>query len=98
MGIHRRRNLLLQHPLSAFHLQPTSSLPIDSMEQRTFVMDDGTLWLFPPHSGKVQQYSLNAFDADTLSTRLSVSTTEFHSKDIGDILSERHILFRRPRP
>lgn len=74
-----------------FILQPTSSLPIDSMEQRTFVMDDGTLWLFPPHSGKVQQYSLNAFDADTLSTRLSVSTTEFHSKDIGDIFYQNGI-------
>lgn len=69
----------------------TPALPMDSMEQRAFVTDDGVLWLFPPHTGQIQYYSLNAFDTDSLSTKLSVSTTKFHSKAIEDIFYQSGI-------
>lgn len=69
----------------------TPALSMDSMEQRAFVTDDGVLWLFPLHTGQIQHYSLNAFDADSLSTKLSVSTTKFHSKAIEDIFYQSGI-------
>lgn len=69
----------------------TSALPIDYMEQRAFVTDDGVLWLFPPHTGQIQNYSLNAFDADSLSVKLSVSINKFHSKAIENIFYQNGI-------
>ena len=69
----------------------TSALPMDNMEQRAFVTDDGALWLFPLHTGQIQNYSLNAFDADSLSVKLSVSTNKFHSKAIEDIFYQNGI-------
>ena len=69
----------------------TSALPMDNMEQRAFVTDDGVLWLFPLHTGQIQNYSLNAFDADSLSVKLSVSTNKFHSKAIEDIFYQNGI-------
>lgn len=70
---------------------PTKILPKDSMGQRSFVTDDGVLWLLPPHTGQIRHYSLNAFDTDTLATKLSVSTTNFHSKAIEDIFYQNGI-------
>lgn len=64
---------------------------MDNMEQRAFVTDDGVLWLFPLHTGEIQNYSLNAFDADSLSVKLSVSTNKFHSKAIEDIFYQNGI-------
>ena len=69
----------------------TLALPMDSMEQRAFVTDDGVLWLFPLHTGQIQNYSLNAFDADSLSVKLSISTNKFHSKAIEDIFYQNGI-------
>lgn len=69
----------------------TSALPIESMEQRAFVTDDGVLWLFPPHTGQIQYYSLNAFDTDSLSTKLTVLPTQFHSKVIEDIFYQNGV-------
>lgn len=63
----------------------TPPSPIDSMEQRAFVTEDGVLWLFPPHTGQIRHYSLDTFHADSLSTKLSVSTANFHSKAIENI-------------
>lgn len=69
----------------------TSALPMDNMEQRAFVTDDGVLWLFPLYTGQIQNYSLNAFDVDSLSVKLSVSTNKFHSKAIEDIFYQNGI-------
>lgn len=66
-------------------------LPLDSMEQRSFVTEDGVLWLFPPHTGQIQHYSLNTFDADSLSTKVTVLTTNFHSKVIEDIFYQNGV-------
>ena len=63
----------------------------DDMSQRAFVTDDGALWLFPFHTGQIQNYSLNTFSADSLSVKLSVSTTNFHSKAIEDIFYQNDI-------
>lgn len=67
------------------------TLPMDSMEQRAFVTDDGSLWLFPPHTGQIRNYSLTNFDADSLSVKLSISTNKFHSKAIDDIFYQNDI-------
>lgn len=69
----------------------TSAPSMDNMEQRAFVTDDGVLWLFPLHTGQIQNYSLNAFGADSLSVKLSVSTNKFHSKAIEDIFYQNGI-------
>lgn len=63
----------------------------DDMSQRAFVTDDGALWLFPFHTGQIQNYSLNTFSADSLSVKLSVSTTNFHSKAIEDIFYQNGV-------
>ncbi len=69
----------------------TSALPMDSMEQRAFVTDDGVLWVFPPHTGQIQYYSLNAFDTDSLSMKLTVLPTQFHSKVIENIFYQNGV-------
>lgn len=69
----------------------TSTLPMDSMEQRAFVTDDGLLWIFPLHTGQIKKYSLNTFDTDSLSVKLSISTNKFHSKPIEDIFYQNGI-------
>lgn len=69
----------------------TLPLPTDSVTQRAFVTDDGVFWLFPPHTGQIQNYSLNAFDADSLSVKHSVSTINFHSKAIDYIFYQNGI-------
>lgn len=69
----------------------TPALPIDSMEQRAFVTDDGGLWLFPLHTGQILNYSLNTFDANSLSVKLSIATNKFHSKAIEDIFYQNGI-------
>lgn len=69
----------------------TSALPIHSMEQRAFVTEDGGLWVFPLHTGQIQNYSLNTFDADSLLVKLSISTNKFHSKAIEDIFYQNGI-------
>lgn len=63
----------------------------DDMSQRAFVTDDGALWLFLFHTGQIQNYSLNTFSADSLSVKLSVSTTNFHSKAIEDIFYQNGV-------
>lgn len=75
----------------AFIRVQTLALPMDNMEQRAFVTDDGVLWLFPLHAGQIQNYSLNTFDADSLSVKLSISTNKFHSKAIEDIFYQNGI-------
>ena len=69
----------------------TSVLPVDSMERRAFVTDDGGLWVFPPSTGQILNYSLNRFDTDSLSVKLSISTNKFHSKAIEDIFYQNGI-------
>lgn len=69
----------------------TSVLPVDSMERRAFVSDDGDLWVFPSGTGQILNYSLNRFDADSLSVKLSISTNKFHSKVIEDIFYQNGI-------
>ena len=60
-------------------------LPIDSMERRAFVGDDGTLWLFPLHSGQIHHYSLNSFATDSMSVKSSLEVENFHSKQIKTV-------------
>lgn len=69
----------------------TPVLPMDNMERRAFVTDDGVLWVFPPHTGQIQNYSLDTFDADSLSVKLSISSNKFHSKVIEDIFYQNGI-------
>ncbi|MEY8685246.1 helix-turn-helix domain-containing protein [Bacteroides sp. AN502(2024)] len=69
----------------------TAALSMDGMEQRAFVTDDGVLWLFPPHTGQIQYYSLNAFDTDSLSAKLTVSPIQFHSKVIENIFYQNGV-------
>lgn len=67
------------------------SLPIDSMENRTFVTDDGKFWVFPPNSGEIHQYSIGSFDGDSTGVSLSVSVNKFHPKGIKNIFYQNGI-------
>lgn len=69
----------------------TQSLPKEGIGQRAFTTDDGELWLFPLDTGQIQNYSLSAFDSDSLLVKLSVSTTNFHSKAIEDIFYQNGV-------
>ncbi len=52
------------------------------VDVRAFVTDEGELYLFPYESGDLYRFSLNSFDQDTLSTRLTTTPSHFHSKQI----------------
>lgn len=69
----------------------TAALPLQEFDQRGFVTEDGTFWVFPSHTGDIRNYSLNSFNADSLSTKLTVSVNHFHSKPIEDIFYQNGI-------
>ena len=52
------------------------------VDTRAFVTDNGDLCLFPHQSDDFYQFSLNAFDQDSLSTRLTATPSRFHPKPI----------------
>lgn len=59
--------------------------PIENMvevDTRAFVTEGGDLWLFPNKSGDLYRFSLDAFDRDSLDTRLTIVPSQFHSKPI----------------
>ena len=47
-------------------------IPVENMDQRAFVTDDGVLWTFPRNTGSLIQCSLDGFDRDTLSVHPTV--------------------------
>jgi len=55
------------------------------VDVRAFVTDEGELYLFPYESGDLYRFSLSTFDTDTLSTRLTVVPSHFHSKPIQHV-------------
>lgn len=63
----------------------------EGMDRRAFVTDDGVLWAFPSHSGELQQFSLNTFDQDTLTTQTVPSLSGFHSKPIDNVFYQNDI-------
>lgn len=67
-------------------------LPVEGMNRRAFVTDDGELWAFLPRTGELLQASLDAFDQDTLSVHCTVSSSHFHAKPINDVFYQNGIL------
>lgn len=65
---------------------------VEDMDQRAFVANDGSLWLFLQHSNKLQQISLSAFNEDSLSVRCTTSLTDFHSKAIEGVFSQNGVI------
>ena len=61
---------------------PKPDIRMLKVDSRAFVGDDGELYLFPYESGDLYRFSLNAFDQDTLTTRLTVTPSRFHPKPI----------------
>lgn len=61
---------------------PMPDIRMLKVDSRAFVADEGELYLFPYQSGDLYRFSLNSFDQDTLSTRLDVTPSRFHSKTI----------------
>lgn len=67
-------------------------ISMEDMDRRSFVTDDGVLWIFPHHTGKLLQVSLDAFDRDTLSVQSTVSTSDFHVKPIDFVFYQNGII------
>ena len=61
---------------------PMPDIHMLKVDTRAFVTDEGELYLFPYQSGDLYRFSLSSFDQDTLSTRLDVTPSRFHSKTI----------------
>lgn len=61
---------------------PMPDIKMLKVDVRAFVTDEGELYLFPYESGDLYRFSLNSFDQDTLSTRLTTTPSHFHSKQI----------------
>ena len=61
---------------------PMPDIHMLKVDVRAFVTDEGDLYLFPYESGDLYRFSLNAFDQDTLSTRLTTIPSHFHQKRI----------------
>lgn len=70
----------------------TPDFSIEGMDRRSFVTDDGVLWVFPNHTGKLLQFSLNTFNQDTLSVRSSIASSDFHAKSIEGVFYQNGIL------
>lgn len=70
----------------------TPEVSTKDMDRRAFVTEDGVLWVFPHHTGKLLQISLDAFDRDTLSVRCNVSPSDFHAKPIDNVFYQNGIL------
>ena len=67
-------------------------VPVEDMDRHAFVTEDGLLWTFPKGMGKLVQYSVSHFDEDTLSVRFTVSSSDFHAKNIDDVFYQNGIL------
>lgn len=63
----------------------------EDMDRRAFVTEDGVLWVFPNHTGKLQQFSMNTFDQDTLTAQPASSLSVFHSKPIENVFYQNDI-------
>lgn len=65
---------------------------VDNLVTRAFVTDDGKLWVFPIAStGEMYQFSLDSFEQDTLSTKVHLFTSTFHSKPIDYIYYQNDV-------
>lgn len=64
---------------------------VNDMDQRAFVAEDGTLWVFPQNSGKLEQFSLNSFDQDSLAVQCTTSVSSFHSKTIDYVFYQNGV-------
>lgn len=69
-----------------------AGVPVEDMDRRAFVTKDGVLWTFPKGMGKLVQYAVSHFDQDTLSVRLTVSSSDFHAKNIDEVFYQNGIL------
>lgn len=67
-------------------------VPVEDMDKRAFVTDDGVLWIFIQHTGELLQVSQDAFDCDTLSIYSTVSSTDFHANPIMDVFYQNGVL------
>ncbi len=67
-------------------------VPVEDMDKRAFVTDDGVLWIFTQQTGELLQVSQDAFDCDTLSIHSTVSSTSFHAKPIEDVFYQNGVL------
>ena len=67
-------------------------VPVEDMDKRAFVTDDGVLWIFTQQTGELLQVSQDAFDCDTLSIHSTVSSTDFHAKPIEDVFYQNGVL------
>lgn len=81
---------------NTFHKQfvhvKTPGIPVESMDQRSFVTDDGVLWIFPRNTGKLLQVSLDSFEKDTLSVRSEVTSSNFHRKAVNDVFYQNGMI------
>ncbi|WP_455961130.1 helix-turn-helix domain-containing protein [Bacteroides bouchesdurhonensis] len=64
---------------------------MEVVERRSFVADDGVLWFFPSNTGSLQQFSLDSFEQDTLTGKVTTTLTDFHAKPIDDVFYQNGI-------
>lgn len=69
-----------------------SGVPVENMDCRAFVAQDGVLWTFPRGTGKLVQFSVDSFDKDTLSVRSAVLSSDFHSNNIDEVFYQNGIV------
>jgi AraC-like DNA-binding protein/ligand-binding sensor domain-containing protein len=68
------------------------SLFSDDMDRRAFVADDGSLWQFLPHTGKLRRFSPECFSAADPHEGVTVTTTDFHPKAIANCFYQNGIV------
>lgn len=70
---------------------PMPDIQMLHVDSRAFVTDEGELYLFPNNSGILYNFTLNAYDCDSLQTKLKVKSSAFHSKPIDYICYQNGI-------
>lgn len=66
-------------------------ISIGDPNTRCFVTEDGELWLFPNKTADLYKFSLNSFGRDSLSTRVNITSSRFHSKPIEYISHQKGV-------
>lgn len=65
---------------------------VNNMDKRSFVTNDGTLWMFLNNSGKLLKFTTASFDGDTLQSSASIDSTLFHYKNIDNVFYQNGII------
>lgn len=65
---------------------------INDLESRTYVSDNGDLWISPANAKGIYHYALNSFSSDTAQAKLTVAYVSFNTNPINYLFYQHGVL------